>query len=125
MHLLFYIKGIMIMKKRLSIRSRIVLAALALVALGTYMSVVRPDIEKPPVLAGFFGILAVTVYLCVSLFVRLIRGRNDHLLVVFITLSMLYLTALKTVNSLDLIDIVLVGVVGAIGWGLLKSHNKE
>ena len=81
------------------------------IALSFYMAYVEPVIEKPFILGGFFFLLFSTVYWAVFLLIkRIIIGRVLFVVAFVLALAIVYLVALSTLNSLGLVDFLMVGV---------------
>ena len=77
--------------------------------LGLYVNLVEPMIEKPATLAGFYVILFSTVFAGIYMILRRWGSGRVLLLISFIvSLAVVYLSALSTLNSLGLLDVLIV-----------------
>lgn len=95
-------------------------------SLFLYMSFVKPDIEVPLTVLGFFTFVALMIF---SLLLPLVTWKLSkyprYLLSGLLTLSFIYLLALHTIRVLDWIDIAIVVVVLTLMIQLMVVPKKR
>jgi len=103
--------------------------AVSMISLGIYVSYTEPGADRPLTLAGFSGLVFVSLFWAFySLLKRFALGKVTYIVSFVVALSILYLIALSTLNSLGILDIAIVvasaGMLIAFVIGPLRRRRK-
>lgn len=115
----------------MKIRHILILLLVFVTATSLYVSVVEPLIDKPVVLSGFFALLFCDTFLLVLLCTnRFNIGRARYLASGLVSLAVVYVVALSTLNTLSLLDIAVVVsslliISSFIGGPLKKNRSRN
>lgn len=112
-------------------RQPVILLPVSMAITALYVTIIEPFIDKPTVLTGFFALLYLNVFLLTQLIIsRLNFGKSRYLVSAIVALASVYLTALSTLNTLGLLDVVVVTLVmtlilAYIGGPLRKNRSRN